>query len=99
MNLGLALMVGLSLLPVGLLQASASVDQGLWFARSSEFLQQPHIEVLRWLRIVGDSLFLFGVAALTWFVVRWFLTKNPESVVHPELDEANKPTRSLEEVF
>jgi nitric oxide reductase subunit B len=68
MNVGLGLMVALSLLPVGLAQAWASVDQGLWYARSAEFLQQPWIETLRWLRIVGDSLFLLGVAFFTWFM-------------------------------
>ena len=69
LNIGLALMVLLSLLPVGLMQTWASVDQGLWFARSSEFLQTPLIERLRWLRIVGDTVFLSGVAALVWFVL------------------------------
>jgi nitric oxide reductase subunit B len=69
MNGGLALMIGLSLLPVGLFQAYASVETGLWYARSAEFLQQPHLEVLRWLRIVGDTVFLLGVASLTWFAV------------------------------
>jgi nitric oxide reductase subunit B len=68
MNIGLALMVGLSLLPIGLMQTWASVEHGLWFARSAEFLQQPLIETLRWLRIIGDSVFLFGVAAFTWFM-------------------------------
>ena len=55
MNVGLGLMVGLSLLPIGLMQAYASVETGLWYARSAEFLQQPLIENLRWLRIVGDT--------------------------------------------
>jgi len=32
-NIGLALMVLLSLLPVGLLQAMASVEHGMWYAR------------------------------------------------------------------
>jgi nitric oxide reductase subunit B len=68
MNLGLALMIGLSLLPIGLLQAVASIEHGLWWARSAEFLQQPLIENLRWLRLVGDALFLAGVAAFAWFV-------------------------------
>jgi nitric oxide reductase subunit B len=68
MNIGLGLMVGLSLLPIGLLQAWASVEHGLWFARSAEFLQQPLIENLRWLRIIGDTVFLVGVGAFTWFM-------------------------------
>ena len=73
LNVGLALMVVLSLLPIGLMQAWASVERGLWFARSSEFLQTPLIERLRWLRIVGDAVFLSGVAALVWFTLGlWF---------------------------
>ena len=68
MNIGLGLMVGLSLLPIGLLQAWASIEHGLWFARSADFLQQPLIENLRWLRIIGDTVFLVGVGAFTWFM-------------------------------
>jgi nitric oxide reductase subunit B len=69
MNAGLALMVALSLLPVGAMQVWESVENGLWSARSAEFLQSPLIERLRWLRIVGDTVFLSGVAALVWFSV------------------------------
>ena len=69
LNLGLALMVGLSLLPIGLLQARASIEHGLWFARSAEFLQQTHLQALRWMRIVGDVTFVLGVAWLVWFVI------------------------------
>jgi nitric oxide reductase subunit B len=68
MNIGLGLMIALSLLPIGLAQAVASIDTGLWYARSADFLQQPIIENLRWARFVGDTVFLFGVAALVWFV-------------------------------
>src|SRR5512141_1488419 len=38
-NVGLALMVLLSLLPLGLLQTWASVEHGMWYARSAEFMQ------------------------------------------------------------
>jgi nitric oxide reductase subunit B len=69
MNIGLGLMILLSLLPIGLAQTVASVDHGLWYARSAEFLQQPSIITLRWLRIIGDSVFLFGAGAFAWFVV------------------------------
>jgi nitric oxide reductase subunit B len=68
MNVGLGLMVGLSLLPIGVLQAYASIETGLWYARSAEFLQQPLIENLRWLRLVGDTIFLIGVASFAWFM-------------------------------
>jgi nitric oxide reductase subunit B len=69
MNIGLGLMVVLSLLPIGIAQAYASIDVGLWYARSSDFMQQPLIQQLRWLRIVGDTLFIAGVAGLVWFLV------------------------------
>jgi nitric oxide reductase subunit B len=69
MNVGLGLMVVLSLLPIGLAQAWASIEHGLWFARSADFLQLPALQTLRWLRIVGDTVFLSGVAALAWFMI------------------------------
>ncbi|MCA9516151.1 MAG: nitric-oxide reductase large subunit, partial [Myxococcales bacterium] len=42
-NIGLALMVLLSVLPVGLAQTLASVKHGLWYARSAEFMQQDYL--------------------------------------------------------
>jgi nitric oxide reductase subunit B len=68
MNIGLSLMVLLSLLPIGFAQTWASVEHGLWYARSADFLQLPVIQTLRWMRIVGDSVFLAGVASLVWFM-------------------------------
>lgn len=42
-NIGLATMVLFSVLPIGLAQTVASVREGLWYARSAEFLQQPYM--------------------------------------------------------
>ena len=67
-NVGLALMVLISVLPVGLAQTLASVREGLWYARSAEFLQQDWLQTLRWLRVIGDTIFAVGVLALGWFV-------------------------------
>jgi len=67
-NIGLAAMVLISVLPVGLAQTVASVQEGLWYARSLEFMQQPYILVFKWLRIIGDTLFAAGTVALAWFV-------------------------------
>lgn len=67
-NIGLALMVMISVLPIGLAQTFASVKHGLWFARSEEFMQQPWMETVRWMRIIGDTLFAVGTLALGWFV-------------------------------
>lgn len=68
-NIGLALMVLLSLLPVGLMQTWASVENGMWYARSAEFLQQGIVQKFVWLRMIGDTLFGLGVLALGWFVL------------------------------
>jgi nitric oxide reductase subunit B len=66
-NIGLLLMVTVSLLPVGLMQTWAAVNQGTWYARSAEFLQTPTMQTLRWLRVPGDTLFALGVLAMGWF--------------------------------
>jgi nitric oxide reductase subunit B len=66
-NIGLLLMVTVSLLPVGLMQTWAAVNHGTWYARSAEFLQTPTMNTLRWLRIPGDTLFALGVLAMGWF--------------------------------
>lgn len=72
-NIGLAAMVLISVLPVGMAQTVASVQEGLWYARSAEFMQQPHILTFKWLRVIGDTIFAAGVVALTWFVfgLKW----------------------------
>src|SRR3954452_22807862 len=69
LNIGLALMVLLSLLPVGLLQTWASVEHGMWYARSAEFMQTPLMEKLRWMRVIGDTVFACGAVGIGWFVL------------------------------
>jgi len=68
LNGGLMAMCVLSLLPVGLMQTSASVEYGYWYARSSEFLQTPLMQTLRWMRVPGDTIFFIGAVALVLFV-------------------------------
>jgi len=67
-NIGLAAMVIISVLPVGLAQTVASVQEGLWYARSAEFLQQPYLVTFKWLRIIGDTIFALGTVVLAWFI-------------------------------
>jgi nitric oxide reductase subunit B len=69
MNGGLLLMALLSLLPLGLAQAWASLTEGLWYARSDEFLYTPALTVIRWLRIPGDVIFAVGALAIGVFMV------------------------------
>ncbi len=68
-NIGLLAMITISLLPIGLAQTVASVQEGLWYARSAEFMQQDYITVFKWLRVIGDTLFAIGTLALVWFVI------------------------------
>jgi nitric oxide reductase subunit B len=68
-NGGLALMVLVSVLPVGILQTWAAVETGTWWARSAEFMQTPLMNVLRWLRVPGDTIFAVGALVLGWFVL------------------------------
>jgi nitric oxide reductase subunit B len=67
-NIGLTLMVVLSLLPVGFMQTWASVEHGYWYARSSEFLYSPAITVFKWLRAPGDIIFAVGILIFVLFV-------------------------------
>jgi nitric oxide reductase subunit B len=67
-NGGLLAMVLLSLLPIGLLQTWASVEHGYWFARSADFLYSPTVQVFKWLRAIGDTVFAVGAVVLSLFV-------------------------------
>jgi nitric oxide reductase subunit B len=69
LNIGLLAMVLISVLPVGLMQAWASVTYGTWYARSAEFMQTPTMNTLRWLRMIGDTIFSVGALLLGWFVL------------------------------
>lgn len=67
-NIGLFAMCMLSLLPVGLMQTWASVDQGYWYARSAELMQTPVMQNFRWMRVPGDTIFFLGAVALVVFI-------------------------------
>jgi nitric oxide reductase subunit B len=69
LNIGLALMALLTLLPLGTLQLFAALEKGYWFARSAEFMQQPVVDLLVWLRVPGDIIFSIGALALMLFVI------------------------------
>jgi len=70
MNIGLAGMALLTLLPLGILQLNAALKHGYWYARSAEFMQQPIVDLLVWMRVPADTLFSVGALALAWFVFR-----------------------------
>ncbi len=79
MNIGLALMALLTLLPMGVLQLEAALENGYWFARSAEFMTRPIIHLLVWMRVPGDTVFAVGAMLLAWFVLRLWIGAKKEA--------------------
>jgi nitric oxide reductase subunit B len=70
LNIGLAMMVFLSLLPAGIYQAAAAVQHGLWFARSPEVVHSGVMQMLVWLRVPGDIVFALGAVLLAVYALK-----------------------------
>ncbi len=70
LNLGLAAMALMSLAPAGMLQFSAVLEKGYWYARSPEVIHSAAMEQIVWLRVPGDILFSVGGGLLLFFFVR-----------------------------
>ena len=68
LNIGLVMMIVTSLLPIGVFQAYASISEGLWYARSEGFMQQDFMQTLRWIRMIGDTVFIAGGMCWVWQV-------------------------------
>ena len=90
-NIGLLLMVFLDLFPVGILQFKAATEHGLWFARSSQFIDSTRFQTFTWLRIIGGALFTVGgVIPLVWFITRsrkGLKRITPDIITQPSTDE------------
>lgn len=72
LNLGLAMMVFLSLLPQGLWQTYASFTHSYAYARSAEMIHGNVMQALVWARVPGDIVFTIGVVAFAVFMVQAF---------------------------
>ena len=83
MNIGLALMLFTSLLPVGIIQFVASASEGLWYARSEALMQSDTLVTLRWVRTIGDVVFMVGALAVTWQVVKGVFSSPEKAVKTP----------------
>jgi nitric oxide reductase subunit B len=70
LNIGLAMMVFMSLVPAGIYQAWASISKGLWYARSPEIVHSGFMEALVWLRVPGDVVFAIGSVFLAIYALR-----------------------------
>ena len=82
---------------IGLAQTWASVEHDLWYARSFEFMSQPVLGTIRWLWVIGDTLFALGVVALSIFVVG---LKTGHSLRDEEdQDQGKGPLRAHQRLF
>jgi nitric oxide reductase subunit B len=70
LNLGLAWMVFATLLPLGIIQLYASVNEGYFEARSINFLTNPGNRLLEWARMPGDLVFIIG-GCLPFLWIAW----------------------------
>lgn len=99
LNIGLAWMMFATLLPLGVLQLWASVNEGYFEARALGYVTQPGNVALEWMRLPGDVLFLVGgvlpFVYITWLGVRYGVKATvtrmePETLFveeHPEARE------------
>jgi nitric oxide reductase subunit B len=77
LNIGLAAMVFVNLVPVGFLQFRDSLQNGYWHARTPEFFQQPLVTLLEWARLPGDVLFIVGgIIPIVYLALRMFAQRN-----------------------
>lgn len=97
LNIGLAWMVFATLLPLGVLQLYASVNDGYFEARSLGYISKPGNALLEWLRLPGDLIFIVGgVLPFIWIAcvaLRNFRTGQtthelPEHPLYFEVDAA-----------
>ncbi|HSI56808.1 MAG TPA: nitric-oxide reductase large subunit [Ideonella sp.] len=78
LSIGLALMALLTLLPLGVLQLQAALENGYWYARSAEFMGKPIVHLLVWMRVPGDTVFSVGALLIAWFVLRLWVAPRRE---------------------
>lgn len=84
LNIGLAWMVFVNLVPVGTIQLMDSFRHGYWHARNPEFFMQPAVRAIEWLRFPGDALFIVGgILPIVYLAARIFLSRNRYGQVEP----------------
>jgi nitric oxide reductase subunit B len=69
-NVGLAVMVFVSVLPVGFLQLEAAFTQNYAFSRSLAFYDSGIVQTLFWARLPGDTLLILGTVVFAYDVVK-----------------------------
>jgi nitric oxide reductase subunit B len=94
LNIGLGAMVLFSMLPIGIAQTLACIDKGLWYARSADFLQQPWIQTLKWMRAFGDTIFALGIVSVAIFILKTRIT----NLAPRQTSKTNRISSDVEEM-
>jgi nitric oxide reductase subunit B len=77
LNVGLLMMLGINLIPVGLLQLQDSFQNGYWHAREPDFFLMPAVRFFEWIRLPGDLLFIIGgIVPVVYLAIRMFIERN-----------------------
>ena len=95
-NVGLAMMLTMSLFPGGLLQVWDVLQNGYWHARSLDYIGSERSHLIEWLRMPGDVVFIvFGAAPLVIATIKCYfnLRAGPRSAARPLGDLEQPPAR------
>jgi len=68
-NIGLAVMVFVSVLPVGFLQLEVAFTENYDAARSLAFYEKDIVQLLFWARLPGDTLIIAGTGIFCWDMI------------------------------
>lgn len=78
LNIGLMLMVLLDLFPAGVAQLDVVLNEGLWKARSQQFIEGATFQTFTWMRVIGGAIFTVGgVIPLVVYMVTRLRTLKP----------------------
>ncbi len=95
LNIGLAMMVFLSLFPQGLFQTYQSFTRDYAYARSAEVIHGPVMQALVWARVPGDLVFAVGVVAFTLFMMRALFGRGQKDQANASPKPAAKPAPAV----
>jgi nitric oxide reductase subunit B len=80
-NIGLVMMVVMSLFPSGVLQTWDVIQHGYWHARSLDYIGAPRQHLIEWLRLPGDLVFIvFGAVPMLIASIKGWLGVRAASV-------------------
>jgi nitric oxide reductase subunit B len=98
LNLGLGWMLFVNLAPLGVLQLLDSFQNGYWHARRPEFFDQPAVQLIEWLRLPGDVLFIVGgILPIVWLALKMFAARGRYAAMDREAGQKGEFTSGMRE--